>query len=276
MNTSITNDLKYEKQVIGLEGVPNARQLGSYISKDGRRIKQGVLIRCGVLSRATDRDLQLLKEKYHVNYVFDLRTAYEVNRWPDRPVEGATYVNMPIQDDKNNFWQLILEAPGDTTEEKLIHFAMNPRANPMMKQLYLGMVSDEYCQLQYAALLDRILRSEGTMLWHCTQGKDRTGLATAFLLSALGFDRQTIIDDFALTNIPYQSNIDHLSQKLREIGASSEAFEVIQAEEGVSVENFIAALDYIDREYGSMENYIKEIFVLTEDELDTLKDKFLE
>ena len=272
----IINELRYDKQAIGLEGVPNARQLGSYISRDGRRIKHGVLIRCGVLSKATDSDLKLLKEKYHVNYVFDLRTAYEVNRWPDRIIEGATYVNMPIQDDNNNFWQLILEAPGDTAEEKLINFAMNPKANPMMKQLYVGMVSDEYCQLQYAALLDRILRSEGTMLWHCTQGKDRTGLATAFLLAALGFDRRTIVDDFALTNVPYQPNIDRLSLKLKLRGANKDAFEAIQAEEGVSIKNFEAALDYIDQNYGSMENYIKEIFVLTDDELDTLKDKFLE
>lgn len=272
----IINELRYDKQAIGLEGVPNARQLGSYISRDGRRIKHGVLIRCGVLNKATDSDLKLLKEKYHVNYVFDLRTAYEVNRWPDRIIEDATYVNMPIQDDNNNFWQLILEAPGDTAEEKLINFAMNPKANPMMKQLYVGMVSDEYCQLQYAALLDRILRSEGTMLWHCTQGKDRTGLATAFLLAALGFDRKTIVDDFALTNVPYQPNIDRLSLKLKLRGANKDAFEAIQAEEGVSIKNFEAALDYIDQNYGSMENYIKEIFVLTDDELDTLKDKFLE
>lgn len=272
----IINELRYDKQAIGLEGVPNARQLGSYISRDGRRIKHGVLIRCGVLSKATDSDLKLLKEKYHVNYVFDLRTAYEVNRWPDRIIEGATYVNMPIQDDNNNFWQLIMESPGDNAEEKLLNFAMNPKANPMMKQLYVGMVSDEYCQLQYAALLDRILRSEGTMLWHCTQGKDRTGLATAFLLAALGFDRKTIVDDFALTNVPYQPNIDRLSLKLKLRGANKDAFEAIQAEEGVSIKNFEAALDYIDQNYGSMENYIKEIFVLTDDELDTLKDKFLE
>lgn len=272
----IINEIRYEKQALGLDGVPNARQLGSYINRDGKRIKHGVLIRCGVLSKATDSDLKLLKEKYHVNYVFDLRTAYEVNRWPDRIIEDATYVNMPIQDDNNNFWQLILEAPGNTAEEKLINFAMNPKANPMMKQLYVGMVSDEYCQLQYAALLDRILRSEGTMLWHCTQGKDRTGLATAFLLAALGFDRKTIVDDFALTNVPYQPNIDRLSLKLKLRGANKDAFEAIQAEEGVSIKNFEAALDYIDQNYGSMENYIKEIFVLTDDELDTLKDKFLE
>lgn len=272
----IVNEVRYDKQAIGLEGVPNARQLGSYVSKDGRRIKHGVLIRSGVLSKASDHDLKLLKEKYHVNYVFDLRTAYEVNHWPDRHIEGATYVNMPIADDDNNFYQLIMDAPGDTSEEKLIHFAMNPKANGMMKQLYLGMVSDEYCQLQFAALLDRILRSEGTMLWHCTQGKDRTGLATAFLLSALGFDRKTIIEDFALTNVPYQQNIDKLTLKLKALGAPSYAFEAIQAEEGVNVKNFEAALDYIDQEFGSMENYIKEIFVLTEDELNTLKDKFLE
>lgn len=272
----IHNKLSYERQAIGLEGVPNARQLGSYINKEGRRVKHGVLIRCGMLGQATDRDLQLLKEQYHVNYVFDLRTAYEVSHWPDRPIEGATYVNMPIQDEKNNFWKLILEAPGDTTEEKLIHFAMHPKANSMMKQLYIGMVSDEYCQLQYAALLDRIIRSDGTMLWHCTQGKDRTGLGTAFLLAALGFDRKTIVDDFALTNIPYQANIDRLSKRLIEKGANNEALETIQAEEGVSVKNFEAALDYIDQEFGSMENYIKQIFVLTNEELETLKDKFLE
>ena len=270
------NELKYDKQAIGLEAIPNARHLGSYVSKDGRRIKDGVLIRSGMLCQATDHDLAILKERYHVTYVFDLRTAYEVKRWPDRTIGGATYVNMPVQDSNNNIWQLMLQMDGDTAEDKLLHFAMDERSKAMMRQLYIGFVADEYCQLQYAALLDRILRSEGTMLWHCTQGKDRTGLAAAFLLAALGIDRDTIVSDFALTNVPYQSTVDRLSQKLVAMGGTQEDIEVIQAEEGVSVKNFEAALDYIDQQYGSMENYIKEIFVLTDDELNILRDKFLE
>lgn len=274
----------YETQSLGLEGVANARQLGSYIGANGRKIKNGLLFRSGVLSSATDNDKIILSEKYGVKYVYDLRTAIELKHEPDGNIPGATYINMPVEDADNNIWKKMFACDGATQHDQLLLFSHYEEANRMVRKMYTGYVADEFCQLQYAAFLDSLLRTEGPVLWHCAQGKDRTGLAAAFLLAALGVDRETIILDFCLTNTPYQPTVNKLVARLKEhdtqngisFDVTIRAIEVIQAMEGVCVEFFIAALDYIDTIYGSMDRYLHTILALTDDEIKTLRDKFLE
>lgn len=274
----------YKSQAIGLEGVANARQLGSYVGADGRRIKNGLLFRSGVLSAATDSDKAILSEKYGLKYVYDLRTAIELKHEPDGTIPGAKYINMPVEDADNNIWMKMFACDGATQHDQLILFSHYEEAHRMVKKMYTGYVSDEFCQLQYAAFLDSLLRTEGPVLWHCAQGKDRTGLAAAFLLAALGVDRETIIMDYCLTNVPYQPTVDRLAERLKKQDAQNgvpydvtiRAIEVIQAMEGVCVDFFIAALDYIDTIYGSMDRYLRTILALTDDEITFLRNKFLE
>ncbi len=284
MYPSDSLNFSYEAQSIGLEGVPNARQLGGYVAADGRKIKQNMLFRCGVLSNATENDKKILSEKYQIKHVFDLRTAFELNLQPDGVIEGTTYTNMPIEDVDNNIWKIMFSCEGETPHDQLLNFSRTERAQRMVEKMYTGYVSDEYCQLQYAAFLDKLINIDGPILWHCTQGKDRTGLASAFLLAALGIDREIIIKDFYITNTTYQKTVDRLAAKLKEQDLNRgipyeetiKAIEVIQSLEGVNTEYFIAALDYIETIYGSIERYLKVIFAITDSEINILRDKFLE
>lgn len=271
----IQEPILYEHQQINLSAVPNARHLGSYPTKDGRRVRAHKLIRCGEMSAATDDDLALLRDEYKVDIVIDLRTASEIKRRPDRRVPGSFYINMPISDEGNNFWKHWMAMKGDTPEEKLLYFALTDKAKPMIRKMYLGIVRNEYCQLQYAAFFETLLHNDGTVLWHCTQGKDRTGLAAAFLLSILGVDREIVIRDFELTNVPYQPLIDSLCTQLREMGGTEADEEVVKSVIGVNISNFINALDYIDKTYGSLEQYVKEILAITDEEIEILKDRYL-
>lgn len=284
MLTVYHNEFCYETQSVDLKSVANARQLGSYLSSDGRRVKKDVLLRCGVLSKLTDDDKKLLIEKYDIKYVYDLRTEFEYSRSPDAKIDGAKYINMPIEDVDNSIWLTMYTYPGNNEYEQLLNFARTERAQSMVRQMYIGYVSDEFCQLQFAAFIESLIHSEGAVLWHCSQGKDRTGLIAAILLSIFGVDRETIIKDFALTNTQYQPIVDNLVATLLSQDAengvlleeSQKAIEVIQAIEGVNVRYFIDALDYIDTIYGSMERYIKTVLVVTDEEIKFLRDKFLE
>lgn len=265
----------YEHQKIDLSAVPNARHLGSYPTKDGRKVRAHKLIRCGEMYAATDEDLALLRDQYKVDIVIDLRTPSELKRRPDRRIPGSFYINMPVSDEGNNFWKAWMSMEGNTPEEKLLHFALTDKSKPMIRKMYLGIVRNEYCQLQYAAFFETLLHNDGTVLWHCSQGKDRTGLAAAFLLSILGVDREIVIRDFELTNVPYRPRIDSLCAQLREMGGTEADEEVVKSIEGVNTSNFIYALDYIDNTYGSMEQYVKEIFAITDEEIEILKDRYL-
>jgi protein-tyrosine phosphatase len=117
---------------------------------------------------------------------------------------------------------------------------------------------------------------DGGVLWHCFQGKDRTGWGAAFLLSALGVDREEIIADFDLSNTAYRDLVAKLNAQIDARGGGDAEKEVILAFMGVSTPNFIRVLDLIDREFGGMMSYLQEQLLLTPDDIHLLRRRFLQ
>ncbi|MBQ9546183.1 MAG: tyrosine-protein phosphatase [Bacteroidales bacterium] len=260
-----------------LDSVPNARDLGGLRTTDGRTIKHGRLFRSAVLASASENDVAFLRDELGINSVVDLRTAYEVNRKPDIAIEGTEFINMPIVDKRNNFWMEMLKHPG-TLPEKIQSFARSAISKRMMSHMYTGFVMDEFCQLQYAAFLERLIDegSNKNILWHCSQGKDRTGLISAFLMFALGCNRDTVVEEFALTNYYYKEVVDEALRQLYDSGGDKNDASVIEALLGVRVDYFEAALDHIDLQFGSMENYLSDVLVLTTENRKQLQSIYLE
>lgn len=265
------------RRLARLDGVPNARDLGGMPTTDGRKVKHGRLFRSALLSNASDQDIAFLHDQLKIDYVIDLRTTYEVNKTPDRPIPDAEYINMPISDRNNNMWIDMAKLPG-TEPERLRTFARSDKSKTLTRQMYTGFVTDEFCQLQYAAFIENLLNqnSQKNILWHCSQGKDRTGLIAAFVLFALGCSRQTVVEDFALTNLYYKDVVDMALWQLHDEGGNDSDASVVEAMLGVRVDYFEAALDYIDTAFGSIENYLNDILVVTADNRKRLQDIFLE
>lgn len=255
-----------------LQQVPNVRQLGGLLTKDGRAVKRGMLYRGAVLGTASDEDIEALRQ-LRLKTVIDLRTAFEVEHWPDRLVPGADYINMPIMDEDNNMWVEMSRCPGSNDTEKLLSFAQSEQATAMTKHLYVGFVADEYCQLQYSAFFEKLLmEEEGPVMWHCSQGKDRTGMIAAFLLFALGCDRKTVVADFEMTNEVYQKQVDEITARY---SSDERVRNVVQTLVGVKTDYFERALDYIDAEYGSMDRYLAEVVLLYGDDIAELRRRYL-
>ena len=116
---------------------------------------------------------------------------------------------------------------------------------------------------------------DGGILWHCAQGKDRTGWGAAFLMFALGVDREVIIADFEESNEAYRPLVQRLNSDIEARGGGEEEKAVIQAFMGVSTPNFVATLDLIDREYGGMNNYLQEILCLSKEDIRILRKRYL-
>lgn len=275
----MTFPLSFDQQSIRMEGIANARELGGYVMADGRRIRHGLLLRSGNLLPGTDADIERLANVYHVVHVCDFRSEAEVRHAPDKDVRGSDNLHLPSIDPTNDDWAgtELAEVARNFTPERMVKAALTYEAKYLTLNMYPSLVTNEYTQLQYATFLNYVANTtDGAVLWHCSQGKDRTGWGAAFVLAALGASRELIVEDFDMSNIFYQELLDDLIGRLVAAGGQEEDIDVLRAFIGCSRKNFIATLDIIDRVYGSMHKYLNNQLCLTDEEMAKMQAHYLE
>ena len=198
---------------------------------------------------------------------------------PDREVPGAEHVFLPTLDVEAE--RLTGEAvPAETWTDlpsHIVKLAFTPLFQQKARELYPSLITSEFSQLQYAAFLDMILETpDGAVLWHCSQGKDRTGIGAALVLGALGADRQTIVADFDHSNLVYRPLVERFCAEVEARGGGEDEKDVVRAFMGVSTRNFCRTLDLIDRQWGSLEAYLTGPIGLEPADLALLRDRYLE
>lgn len=267
-------------RTLTFEGIENARELGGLVMQDGRAIRYGKLVRSGELSKASDSDVAVLKKRFGLSDVFDFRFEGERNGKPDREIEGVT--NTWLSTLPETFVAAFSSGRADTTVvqsanllESLASYAFNPKAQQMAQKLYPAIVMDATSQKRYGEFLRGVLEADGGALWHCSQGKDRCGWGSAFVLAALGASRETIVEDFALSNVSYAQAVEALSAKIVEKGGGEAELGFIRSMIGVNVENFESTLEMIDAQYGSLQAYLEKALGFTADEQEALRRKYL-
>jgi protein-tyrosine phosphatase len=271
----------HSQRAIAFEEIENARDMGTLVMQDGQTVRTGMLVRSGCLAKATDSDVAVLKEKYHLTDVFDFRFEAEANAAPDRIIVGVSYTHLStlpkafIEGFSSSGRSDSVKMDKKSMMETLMKYAFEPKAQTMVRQLYPAIVTDSTAQHYYGEFLRGVLRAEGGVLWHCSQGKDRAGWASAFLLAALGASRETIVEDFDLSNQSYARQAEALIAKIQGKDGSDGAVAFIRAMVGVSRENFEATLDLIDQRYGSLSGYIEKQLGFSKEEQQQLKEKYL-
>ena len=264
---------------VSFDNIVNARDLGEMIGAGGRQIRPHRILRTAHLHDASPEDLRRLHEEYNLVRVFDFRSLGEAEALPDQPIEGATHHLLPTIDlsaEKLTEQPIPQEAFLDL-ETHIVNYSFYPEVQAMAANMYPSLIRSEYSQLQYATFLRLIVESpeDGGVLWHCFQGKDRTGWGAAYLLFALGVDREAVIADFDLSNEAYHSLVERLNQEIIRRGGGEAEMEVVQAFMGVSTANFIRTLDLIDREFGGMMSYLHNELMLSPDDIHLLRRRFL-
>lgn len=265
----------FQTQNIGLTSVINARELGGYLLPDGRKVRWGCLLRGGSFAALTPQDRAILRDKYHLAVNFDFRTETEVTFAPDRPVQGAKHIWLPAIDPATETVQ-DSTFPADAYRDLgnfLVKHAADPLAQRLARNLYIDMVTNEYTQLQYAAFMQSIVGTTGgAVYWHCSQGKDRTGLGAAFILCALGADRDLILQDYRISNEVYKEEVETYCSKVSTDAEKA----VILTFIGVNEQYFCDALDLIDRRYGSLEGYLKGPLCMSDEDIRILRERYTE
>lgn len=261
---------------INVGGIDNARQLGGYICADGRRVKDGLLLRAGALDKLSVEAAADLAQQYSIQYVLDFRMGFERKQAPDQEIPGAQNVWINVYEvdmsdpDMVELMRKIAEA--DSALQRSVEYAKSGR----LPRQYTEILLSNEGQQGYAKFFDVLLDADGAVLWHCTHGKDRTGVAAALLLYALGVDEDVIMQDFLLTNEVYQEDIAALEAGLKAGGYDEAIIKEAPAMAGVKGEYLEAAFDAVKKEYGSIEDYIRNQLGVSDEKRDQLREKYLE
>ena len=271
-----TNDIDGQKielknQLIGLTSAHNARQLGGYLIGN-QRIKDNLLLRSAKISGLSEEDSTLLAEKYKVQCIYDFRGKKESISAPDVIPGKARYLSLAL-----SFGE---EGGTDTKFENeqqmigmLLQYADHPSVQAMCTSMYDVIFFEESSQEVYRQFFADLLTvnpENGAVLWHCTQGKDRAGSASAMLLAALGADRELIMADFILSKDYY----DPMTAQIKTETESQKT--VINTLISANPVIFEATLDKVDAKYGSLRNYLTECIGVTPEMMEVLRDRYLE
>jgi protein-tyrosine phosphatase len=243
---------------LGLEGAPNFRDIGGYVTEDGRHVRWGRVYRSNALGKLTPGDAKRV-EDLHLAAVVDLRTAEERTQSPDLWDRRPKDVYESPKETLAPVMRVILRSAGT---------AEGARAG--IREFYTTM-PDEY-RVEYAAFFHRVAAGDVPILVHCTAGKDRTGVAIAVLLRSVGVSRETAVADYQLTDqfVPASSMV---KRSAAPVGAAAQGpLDRLPEESRLALwqssPDYIgAALDSIDREYGSVDAYLSRGLGLTGPEL---------
>ena len=173
-----------------LEGPVNFRDLGGYAGLDGRRVRWGRLFRSDALETLTEADLDVL-DRLGVRLICDLRRDEERARATSllRDHPGIRIEHLPIGD---------LAAETRTMARRVMRGEIAEVGVDTMAGVYLTILrlhADSFGTIVANAADAANL----PMIVHCTAGKDRTGVASALLLAALGVDDEAILADYELS-----------------------------------------------------------------------------
>ncbi len=247
---------------IPLKGTPNFRDLGGLPTKDGRIVEWGKIYRSSKFSDLSKKDVEYF-DNLGIEAVCDLRNDIEVKKDPNKLPDGVDYYRFPIGDAEGATYKALKKKilGGELKGEKAKVYFTN----------LMHMMADSVA-LDFKPVMDMLKEgNEVPLVYHCSGGKDRTGLLSGLLLAALGVEKEVIRDDYLLSNYyRYPANRSGM-KKARLLGIDNEtllyAFEVQD-------EYFDAMFEVIDKEYGGIEPYLKEKFGYTEQDIQLLRDRY--
>ena len=264
--------IKLENQQIGISSAHNARQLGGYIIGD-KQIKKDLLLRTARLSSLTPEDSLLLVDKYKVQCIYDFRGQDESEEAPDVIPGDSRYMSLSIAFADNSSSSEYKVENDAQLVGLLIENADHPMILAMCEKMYDKILLDEASQESYRRFFSDLLTvdpNKGAVLWHCTQGKDRAGCASAMILAALGADRELIMSDFILSKDYYDAQLVHVKTE------TDNQRMVINTLISANPVLFAKTLDKIDAEYGSLRNYLTECIGVTPEMMSILQVRYLE
>lgn len=249
------------QRLLPLQGGQNFRDLGGYRAADGRHVKWGMLFRSGSMHDLTQADFTYLG-KLGIRSVCDFRDTSERAAAPVAWPAGTTPAIFADDYDMSSNGTMLKADPGLTPD----------KAHGMMAASYPQLLA--HFNGQYRRMFRELLAGNAPLAFNCTAGKDRTGVAAALLLTALGVPRETVVEDYLLTN----RYLD--PRKIATSGPNSDFAKlpapVLKAFMAADPSYIQAALGVLDRHRGGVEGYFRDELNLSHADIARLRDMYLE
>ena len=230
-------------RLIDFESVPNFRDLGGYRARDGRAVAWRRLFRSAELHSISRPDIARFKQDIRPRVVIDLRTPRELTRQREISLlgeVGARYHNLPFRPASSDYLRHETELFRDATD---------------LGELYLYRIRQPEFGKRLVDSLELIAdRNNHPLVFHCSVGKDRTGVLAAMLLAAAGVIDEDIVHDYTLS-APF---MPELRDRWRNAAAAPpEVKEVPDFQWEASAESMARFLALLRREYGSAAGYLE-------------------
>lgn len=251
------------ERLIPFEQGSNFRDIGGYAAADGRHVRWGLIYRSGATPLLSPND-QAEIHALGLRNMLDLRSDEERQIAPTK-IDGVQYRAV-------GYSMLAMMKPGQ----------------PMRNGVDLYRDFPEFLAPQMRILFTMLERDEGPVVYNCSAGQDRTGFATALILSALGVPRETIIKDYLLSTglrrpqweMPkidpalYKGNpVAQMFAHYQDAGAASKPQPLVEAD---GTPFLMGALEVIDTKWGSVDNYLKQEIGVSDQDIAELKHRYLQ
>jgi protein-tyrosine phosphatase len=222
-----------------LQCQPNFRDMGGIMTVDGRKIRRGLIFRSGDFNGLSDGDL-LRMEELNIKTIVDFRSSREREKRPDRLAKSVKQI-------------IHLEIHDEARDTAAAYFAADDASG--LESVLIGdyarmvtMYLPEFRQF-FEVLSDK---SNLPLVFHCAAGKDRTGLAAVFFLTALGVSMPVVWDDYLASNRYQKDYTEKAIGRIRESGLNGD---ILRPLFEVRREYLQAALDRISQEYPKPEYF---------------------
>ena len=256
-------------RVLPLAGGRNFRDLGGYTTRDGRRVKWGTLFRSGTMVGLTEADYAYLDD-LDARVLVDFRSTEERSAEPtDWSVDGPEY------------WARDYSTASDASGLREL-FTGGEISAAKTRAVMTGMYEEIALQQAeaYTVLFDRLAAGETPLVFNCSAGKDRTGIAAALILTALGVPREQVVADYAMSDDVVDYAEAFLETEEADDGPYAfmrrlprEAILPLLASEPAYIET---ALDSLEAEYGSVLDFLRAELAVTDAELEAIRARLLE
>lgn len=250
------------ERVLPLEGGRNFRDLGGYRAADGRTVIWGRLFRSGSMAALTPKDVDYLG-RLGIRTVCDLRTSQEREKEPNRWAQNAGL----------DYWTRDYEMSGGDLTRLFSGGANAVQAREAMTALYRELPYEQADA--FRAMFGKLLAGETPLAFNCSAGKDRTGVAAALILTALGVPRDAVMADYELTNIYLPAALARDRTGASPLLASVPR-EVLGAVLAADPAYLNAAFDEMAKRNGSAEGYLRTVAGLSDENIARLRDMLLE
>ncbi|GEJ46332.1 tyrosine-protein phosphatase [Chryseobacterium sp. ON_d1] len=244
------------EKVIRLKKVHNFRTVGNIKNTEGRILKEGKLYRSAHLHKLKKKSFDRFDE-LGIKEIIDLRNSKEIAQKPDQlPAESAYKKYSAFEDEGDQLAQakkLVLKGKVNASD-----------ADKRMIDFYREYVTENPETIKM--IITEVLESKDPVLYHCTAGKDRTGIITALILTILKFDKETIYNDYLLSN-NYRKDL--VQKRLRLAGRLHFLYpkmdlKVLEKLSWVEKRYLDAAFEEINKKYGSTDAYIQQVLGISE------------